>query len=324
MWNVNSSGLLVASHTVDKMTALTTETWNAGPPPYTLWMFNLANWPAPSWQGGDKLIMQADRDSAYGGIGHKGFYAILNDTANPLVNPQTTLDDTLREMPRPLPVFSDSIHGDTVYTSAIAFPLVWNLPKQTVGNPLINNIVGYQVWWDTTGIGRDDTLALGVPQYFYVRKSVTDTFCVDTLTGMDNKAIYYAIKLIYRPDTNPKITSKFLSRNSPRIIKTPPIGIEEGQLSNPGATSLVVSPNPFTGITKISITRKVSNIELNIYDISGKLVKSYGRLSDEQLPFNQVYWNGQDNNGKTLPAGVYFIEATLDQVKITEKIIVER
>jgi hypothetical protein len=324
MWNVNSSGLLIATHTVDKNTALTSETWNAGPPPYTLWMYNLANWPAPAWQNGDKLIMQADRDSAYGGIGHKGYYAILNDTVNGTVNPQTFLDDTLRAIPRPMPVSYDSIHGDTVYTSTIAFQLVWNLPKQTVGNPLLNNIVGYQVWWDTTGTGRDDTLASGVPQYFYVRKGVTDTTCVDTLTGMDNKAIYYAIKLIYRPDTNPKITSKFLSRNSPCVIKTPPIGIEEGQLLNPDMIGLTVSPNPFTGITKITIAHNASGVQLNIYDVSGQLVKSYGNLTDQQLPFNQIWWNGRNDAGNLLPAGVYFIEATMRNAKFTEKVILER
>ncbi len=49
MWHVNANGQIIAQHTVDKNTLLTTEGWSPGPPPWCVWAYNLANWPAPQW-----------------------------------------------------------------------------------------------------------------------------------------------------------------------------------------------------------------------------------------------------------------------------------
>lgn len=326
MWHVNASGQVINSHTVDKNTPLTTESWNAGPPPYALWAYNVANWPAPAWQSGDRIITQTDRDSTYGTKGHKGFYAIVNDTLAGNQNPQYLLDDTLRSIPRPMPISSDSLHNDTAFISLPVVNLVWPKPKQTTGSPVINNIIGYAIYRDTAGIGRDDTLAAGNPQYFSLRKIVTDTVGTDTVTNLDFHLLYYAIKLVYRPDTVPKLTSKFLSRNSVGIYKTPPIGVMEQQSSDYGSIKLLLTPNPFKNALEIKLETNQNSglVTIGIYDLAGKLVQQF-KLSDHSTRSSSVLvWNGTDASGALLPSGVYFIRATNGNVNLIKKAILQR
>ncbi|MEO0184046.1 MAG: T9SS type A sorting domain-containing protein, partial [candidate division WOR-3 bacterium] len=60
-----------------------------------------------------------------------------------------------------------------------------------------------------------------------------------------------------------------------------------------------------------------SEISLKIYDVSGRLVKSFNHLTNYQ---SSIIWSGADDLGRNLPAGVYLIEfesgnhAAMDQV----------
>lgn len=79
--------------------------------------------------------------------------------------------------------------------------------------------------------------------------------------------------------------------------------------------SLRVHPNPFTTRTTIDIGRKATDQKIEkssisglrslvcIYDLSGRLVKRFA-IHDSQL--TSIVWNGTDEYGAKLPAGVYF------------------
>ncbi|MGB9721224.1 MAG: YCF48-related protein [bacterium] len=112
------------------------------------------------------------------------------------------------------------------------------------------------------------------------------------------------------------------------------VWIEETQntkteIHNP---QLSVYPNPFQNhcvikfqmpSTKSQIPNKSvirnsqSEISLMVYDVTGRLVKSFIHLSANHpprnladggiQPFNQVIWDGSDDSGRSLPSGVYFI-----------------
>jgi hypothetical protein len=66
-----------------------------------------------------------------------------------------------------------------------------------------------------------------------------------------------------------------------------------------------VFPSPFSGMTKISfeLSRSTINIRFEIFDIAGRVVKDF--ISPKPKGF--VYWDGTDNVGDRLPAGVYFL-----------------
>jgi hypothetical protein len=327
VWHVaGTPDTVVLSHTVDINHPLAHSFWFAGPPPFAVWNFDFGNWPAPAWANGDRLLYQADFDSAFGEITHKGFYGICNDTLDATQNPQTLLPDTLRSIPQPAPVAWDSVHDDTFFISVDTIRLAWNTPIQTVGNPPTGNVIGYMLYRDTSGTGQDDTLSDGSFQYFDFVKLLSDTTCLDSLPPGYDGHIYYCIKLMYRPDTMGLVfTSKFLSINSPTVFNTPVIGIAD-RSSSAQSYAIDIYPNPFTEKAEISLNigHNTKNIELNIYDASGKLVRQFSLPPSRSSAFISLTWNGTDSGGEKLPSGTYFIEVKYDNAELTRKVILQR
>lgn len=100
-----------------------------------------------------------------------------------------------------------------------------------------------------------------------------------------------------------------------------------------------IQPNPFKQSTVIRIPNSLLGrlpSELNIYNLSGKLVKSFstnnlthgvGRAGrDQQLKTNNSFvWDGTDNFGQSLPAGVYFYRMPISNgTYLTKEIVILR
>jgi hypothetical protein len=103
----------------------------------------------------------------------------------------------------------------------------------------------------------------------------------------------------------------------------PFVGIEEyAECSTPDAKRLEVYPNPFKNKTDIryAITDK-GPVDLKIYDVTGRIVKNFGHVSNYQSPCNHLVWNGADDYGFRLSAGVYFVKLRSDNFNAVEKII---
>jgi len=104
------------------------------------------------------------------------------------------------------------------------------------------------------------------------------------------------------------------------------VDVEEAQTPKTGRTRLAFSvfPNPFRTQTDIrlqitdngsqpdiryGITDNSSKIvKLHVYDISGRLVKSFSFTDIGHR--SSVIWTGDDDAGKSIPAGVYFVRGT--------------
>jgi len=66
-------------------------------------------------------------------------------------------------------------------------------------------------------------------------------------------------------------------------------------------------------------------VSIKIYDVSGRMVKSFNHPTIQ--PSNhqtEVVWNGVDDLGRRLPAGVYFVRFEADDFKQTEKAVLLR
>uniref|UniRef100_A0A7C6ENV5 T9SS type A sorting domain-containing protein n=1 Tax=candidate division WOR-3 bacterium TaxID=2052148 RepID=A0A7C6ENV5_UNCW3 len=106
---------------------------------------------------------------------------------------------------------------------------------------------------------------------------------------------------------------------------------------------LNIYPNPFRNRTiirytihdtgyKIQDTRymiqdtryKIQDIRLKIYDISGRLVKSFNLESCIMNHESAILWDGDDDSGRRLPSGVYFVRLETDEFKKNEKVILLR
>ena len=83
-----------------------------------------------------------------------------------------------------------------------------------------------------------------------------------------------------------------------------------------------LSPNPFQNQTKIAWTiDQPGLVRLNIYDRSGRLVRT---LIDKLLMKPETYtmnWDGKDNDNQALVPGVYFIRLETAQETRTLKTI---
>lgn len=91
-----------------------------------------------------------------------------------------------------------------------------------------------------------------------------------------------------------------------------------------------VSPNPFRREVKIQYALSSKHyaeganspgIALNIYDVSGRVVKSFSLPSAYSLRPTVISWSGYDDQNRLLPAGVYFVHLTCDHARDVEKII---
>jgi len=106
------------------------------------------------------------------------------------------------------------------------------------------------------------------------------------------------------------------------------VGVEENPVANSPPSMSALSqnyPNPFRKITEIRYqigvdSRQKSVGSINIYDVTGRLVRTL--VNEPQEPgYYKVLWNGEGENDKQLPGGVYFIRLETIDKSITKKII---
>jgi len=112
------------------------------------------------------------------------------------------------------------------------------------------------------------------------------------------------------------------------------VGIEEAEkrrAMREEKKQLTAYPNPFTTSTTISIPRlsehqniRVSEVELKIYDASGRLVKNFSLFTPHSSLISSVSWDGKDNSGNELQGGVYFIRLTSGDIISIRKVILVR
>ncbi|KPK62286.1 hypothetical protein AMJ83_11305 [candidate division WOR_3 bacterium SM23_42] len=116
-----------------------------------------------------------------------------------------------------------------------------------------------------------------------------------------------------------------------------PTGITDARTRTPQSIRLVVYPNPFKHLTDIRYqisdigVKDISTSGLKIYDVAGRLVKSFNLASC--IPglalrsgaglnhVSWVRWCGDDNRGRPVPPGVYFVEINNTDVTLVQKII---
>lgn len=95
------------------------------------------------------------------------------------------------------------------------------------------------------------------------------------------------------------------------VASAPMPGVEEEQEygSAPVMTLLeLMTPNPFTGRTTISYQLSTATkVSLKAYDATGRLVRTFTERT-QQPGHYRIAWNGHDDAGRRLAAGVYFVK----------------
>jgi hypothetical protein len=119
-----------------------------------------------------------------------------------------------------------------------------------------------------------------------------------------------------RATFNPVVLHRF-HKNS-----LPPVGIEEGnpqKIYNFALTSATPNPSNFT--TKIAYSLPTTgNVDLTVYDVLGRPVKTLVSGTKTAGEYNAI-WNGRDNNGNKVQAGVYFYTLKTSGKSVSQKLV---
>ncbi len=113
------------------------------------------------------------------------------------------------------------------------------------------------------------------------------------------------------------------------VISLGSVGVEEEtalRLVPHALRLLVVYPNPFSKMThiKFQAPNSKSQVTMSLYDAAGRMVKDFPLPNVYSLLPTEVSWNGVNNAGQKLPAGVYFLEFQVGDYKETRKLILVR
>ena len=135
-------------------------------------------------------------------------------------------------------------------------------------------------------------------------------------------------KTLYVSDTKHKRVLAFVVRDEPPdSTGGGPMGGESQILRRFYLEKIY--PNPFK--EKVIIRYmihdtgyRIPDISLKIYDVSGRMIKSFNLESCIVNQVSAVVWDGTDDYGRKLPSGVYFIRLETEEFRKTEKVILLR
>ncbi|MFN8341327.1 MAG: gliding motility-associated C-terminal domain-containing protein [Cyclobacteriaceae bacterium] len=191
--------------------------------------------------------------------------------------------------------------------------LYW--PRPTEIN-CIANLRYYRVYFSTTQDG----------DFFLLADNVVDTFFVDN--NLPSFARCYKITAVDRSGTESEFSNQVCNDNCPNFqlpnVFTPGNGDdcndtfsayrepELGEGSTTKCGNIVVTPDYLKSIRQLC-PRFVTKVSFSVLNRWGKEVYSY-----ESLGENSIYidWDGNDSNGKELPAGIYYYSAQVTFVTL--------
>jgi parallel beta-helix repeat protein len=106
-------------------------------------------------------------------------------------------------------------------------------------------------------------------------------------------------------------------------------GIEELNASVLVRLVLQVTPNPFRNFTNIRYAihdpgYTIQRPKLRVFDVCGRLVKTFGLESVIENTGSTISWYGDDETGREVASGVYFVRLIAAESSTTKKILLVR
>ena len=198
------------------------------------------------------------------------------------------------------------------------YPPAPNITRATPHPP-----TGITVYWnanqpqDLAGYRLYRSMALSGPFSLVGTTTASETTYVDTLVLLDS-TYYYGVKA-YDPSNQESGMSKI-------IMVTYQVSIDESKTGELQSIilNLEIYPNPFR--SKTDIRYQISNkgyiaksTGIKIYDVTGRLVRSFSLSAPYSSLPAVITWSGNDDLGRALPGGVYFIQLESGSNRITKK-----
>lgn len=103
-------------------------------------------------------------------------------------------------------------------------------------------------------------------------------------------------------------------------------GVAEGKLGRVFTPLLQVAPNPFRNEVRIEYyaARASQQASIDIFDITGRVVRSFSLTTTYCLMPTFFTWDGTDGKGAKLPEGVYFIRIADKDATLIQKLVMLR
>jgi hypothetical protein len=80
-------------------------------------------------------------------------------------------------------------------------------------------------------------------------------------------------------------------------------------------------PNPFNPSTTIQYSvPKSGDVEVNIFDIQGRLIRSMGKTY-QQAGIHSFVWDSRSNSGGTVASGTYFCQILFNRSSLVKKLL---
>ena len=81
-------------------------------------------------------------------------------------------------------------------------------------------------------------------------------------------------------------------------------------------------PNPFNPATTITYRLAcATHVELVVYDVSGRLVRTLANRRSDGGDIHQVIWDGTSDGGERLPSGIYLLRLLTETSAETRKLV---
>jgi hypothetical protein len=167
---------------------------------------------------------------------------------------------------------------------------------------------GYSDVGDVDGDSIPEIALEGCQNIYILKAAGNDSFYVwETLPGNNSGS---SVK-VFDLDNNGLAEVIISGDNQTRIYEYE-VGVAENNSSEMQIVGLSVSPNPLREQTVIRYSiheadHKMQNPTLKIYDASGRLVRSFNPVSNIENQGSNITWYGDDDYGRKVPQGVYFI-----------------
>jgi len=104
------------------------------------------------------------------------------------------------------------------------------------------------------------------------------------------------------------------------VFADQPTGVGDGEL--PARAAVANHPNPFNPMTSVRFTvPAVAPVDLAVYDVSGRLVRTLVSVASHEAGVHSVSWDGRDDRGTEVAAGVYFARLLVGAEDASSKMV---
>lgn len=147
--------------------------------------------------------------------------------------------------------------------------------------------------------------------------SITDT-CY-TVSGLNNTAVYYWRVCAVNAAGSGEYSTEWMLTTSATFVEEP-----ENNSIPENYALLPLYPNPFNGEVTLTFTLpEPGDVSMTIFNSRGQVIQTVTSQHYE-AGIHQKSWNARDDNGMSLPSGLYLCQLKINSLIFVRKMVIMR